>query len=308
MKKIIILVFAASMIFSCSKTDNSKVLATIDNEKITIEEFNKDLDKIPVNMKMIVATQSGKKNYLDKMIIKKLLLREAKKENIEKEKEFQDRLNEIKEQLVLETLLKKKINLDSQITEEDMKKYYEKNKETFKREREINTRHILLNTEEEARQIKDKLAKGEDFAELARRYSIDPSAKASGGEIGFHPKGSLLPEYEDAAFKLKKVGQTSGIVKTKFGYHIIKLEGIKPPSYVPYEEVKDYIKQKLAQEKQTQALEKYITDLKQSAKITINEDLLKDARPEVPEKQEKTEKTDTQPKPEKKTEPAAKNK
>jgi len=79
MKKIIILVFAASMIFSCSKTDNSKVLATIDNEKITIEEFNKDLDKIPVNMKMIVATQSGKKNYLDKMIIKKLLLREAKK-------------------------------------------------------------------------------------------------------------------------------------------------------------------------------------------------------------------------------------
>jgi len=306
MKKIIILVFAASMIFSCSKTDNSKVLATIDNEKITIEEFNKDLDKIPVNMKMIVATQSGKKNYLDKMIIKKLLLREAKKENIEKEKEFQDRLNEIKEQLVLETLLKKKINLDSQITEEDMKKYYEKNKETFKREREINTRHILLNTEEEARQIKDKLAKGEDFAELARRYSIDPSAKASGGEIGFHPKGSLLPEYEDAAFKLKKVGQTSGIVKTKFGYHIIKLEGIKPPSYVPYEEVKDYIKQKLAQEKQTQALEKYITDLKQSAKITINEDLLKDARPEVPEKQEKTEKTDTQPKPEKKTEPAAK--
>jgi len=308
MKKIIILVFAASMIFSCSKTDNSKVLATIDNEKITIEEFNKDLDKIPVNMKMIVATQSGKKNYLDKMIIKKLLLREAKKENIEKEKEFQDRLNEIKEQLVLETLLKKKINLDSQITEEDMKKYYEKNKETFKREREINTRHILLNTEEEARQIKDKLAKGEDFAELARRYSIDPSAKASGGEIGFHPKGSLLPEYEDAAFKLKKVGQTSGIVKTKFGYHIIKLEGIKPPSYVPYEEVKDYIKQKLAQEKQTQALEKYITDLKQSAKITINEDLLKDARPEVPEKQEKTEKTDTQPNPEKKTEPAAKNK
>jgi len=308
MKKIIILVFAASMIFSCSKTDNSKVLATIDNEKITIEEFNKDLDKIPVNMKMIVATQSGKKNYLDKMIIKKLLLREAKKENIEKEKEFQDRLNEIKEQLVLETLLKKKINLDSQITEEDMKKYYEKNKETFKREREINTRHILLNTEEEARQIKDKLAKGEDFVELARRYSIDPSAKASGGEIGFHPKGSLLPEYEDAAFKLKKVGQTSGIVKTKFGYHIIKLEGIKPPSYVPYEEVKDYIKQKLAQEKQTQALEKYITDLKQSAKITINEDLLKDARPEVPEKQEKTEKTDTQPKPEKKTEPAAKNK
>ncbi len=306
MKKIIIVLFAVAFLFSCSKTDSSKVLATIDNEKITIDEFNKDLDKIPVNMKMIVATQSGKKSYLEKLIIKKLLMREAKKENIEKDKEFQDRLSEIKEQLILESLLKKKINLDSQITEDDMKKYYEKNKETFKREREINTRHILLNSEEEARQIKEKLAKGEDFADLARKYSIDPSAKANGGEIGFHPKGSLLPEYEDAAFKLTKVGQTSGIVKTKFGYHIIKLEGIKPHSYVQFDEVKDFIKQKLAQEKQTQALEKYITNLKSTAKITINEDLLKDERPDLPEKQDKSEKKEGEARPEKKSEPTPK--
>jgi len=277
------------VLFACGKTDNSKVLATIDDEKITINEFNKELDKIPINMKMMVATQSGKKNYLEKIIMKKLLLREARKENIEKDSEFQERLKEVKEQLIIESLLKKKINVDAQISEEDLKQYYEKNKETFKRDREINTRHILLNTENEARQIKDKILKGEDFAELARRYSIDPSAKATGGEIGFHPKGTLLPEYEEAAFKLKKVGQVSDIVKTKFGYHIIKLEGIRPPSYVPYEEVKDFIKQKIAQEKQAQALEKYITNLKSTAKITINEDLLKEETQKVPDKQEKTE-------------------
>ncbi|HOJ43480.1 MAG TPA: peptidylprolyl isomerase, partial [Syntrophorhabdaceae bacterium] len=241
------------------------------------------------NMKMMVATQSGKKNYLEKIIMKKLLLREAKKEDIEKNPEFQERLKDIKEQLVIEFLLKKKINVDAQITEDDLKQYYEKNKEAFKRDREINTRHILVNTEDEARQIKEKISKGEDFAELAKKYSIDPSAKANGGEIGFHPKGTLLPEYEAAAFKLNKVGQISDIVKTKFGYHIIKLEGIRPPSYMPYEEVKDYIKQKIAQEKQTQALEKYITNLKSTAKITINEDLLKDETQKAPDKQEKTE-------------------
>jgi len=301
MKKIIILLFIFVVFFSCSKTDSSKILATVNDEKITIDEFNRELDKIPVNMKMLMATQSEKKSYLEKLIIKKLLLREAKKENIEKDKEFQDRLNAIKEQLIIESLLKKKINLDSQITEEDMKRYYEKNKETFKRDREINTRHILLNSEEDARKIKEKLAKGEDFVELAKRYSIDPSAKANGGEIGFHPKGSLLPEYEDAAFKLTKPGQVSGVVKTKFGYHIIKLEGIKPPSYIPFEEVKDFIKQKLVQEKQTQALEKYIADLKNNAKITINEDLLKDEKPNTPEQKEKTE-----TKPESKSEPVSK--
>jgi len=289
MKKIVIFMLISFVLFACGKTDNSKVLATIDDEKITINEFNKELDKIPINMKMMVATQSGKKNYLEKIIMKKLLLREARKENIEKDSEFQERLKEVKEQLIIESLLKKKINVDAQISEEDLKQYYEKNKETFKRDREINTRHILLNTENEARQIKDKILKGEDFAELARRYSIDPSAKATGGEIGFHPKGTLLPEYEEAAFKLKKVGQVSDIVKTKFGYHIIKLEGIRPPSYVPYEEVKDFIKQKIAQEKQAQALEKYITNLKSTAKITINEDLLKEETQKVPDKQEKTE-------------------
>ncbi|HOP85793.1 MAG TPA: peptidylprolyl isomerase [Syntrophorhabdaceae bacterium] len=289
MKNIVIFMLISFVLFACGKTDNSKVLATIDDEKITINEFNKELDKIPINMKMMVATQSGKKNYLEKIIMKKLLLREASKENIEKDSEFQERLKEIKEQLIIESLLKKKINVDAQISEADLKQYYEKNKETFKRDREINTRHILLNTEDEARQIKEKILKGEDFAELARRYSIDPSAKTNGGEIGYHPKGILLPEYEAAAFKLKKVGQVSDIVKTKFGYHIIKLEGIRPPSYVPFEEVKDFIKQKIAQEKQTQALEKYITNLKSTAKITINEDLLKEEAQKTPDKQEKGE-------------------
>ena len=75
----------------------SKVVATIDGEKITLQEFNAELDKIPMNMKMLVASQSGKKNFLDRLIVQKLLLKEAKKENIEKDKEFQDKLAEFKE-------------------------------------------------------------------------------------------------------------------------------------------------------------------------------------------------------------------
>jgi peptidyl-prolyl cis-trans isomerase C len=290
MKKLYICACFILLLFSCSKTQDGKVLATIDNDKITLEEFNKELDKIPMNMKMLVATQSGKKNYLDRLVVKKLLLKEATKEKIESEKDFQAKLADIREQLVIESLLKKKLSVDSKLTDEDLKKYYDTNKDTFKREKEINTRHILLKTEEEAKQVQGKLVKGEDFAELARQYSIDPNAKTTGGDIGFHPKGTLLPEYEAAAFKLSKVGQMSGIVKTQFGFHIIRLEGTKPPSYVPFEEVKDFIRQKIAQEKQKEILEKYLEDLKKAAKITINEDLLKE---EKQEKQDKTEKPET---------------
>jgi len=292
MKKILISLIAFLLVFSCAKKDNSKVLVSIDSDTITLEEFNKELDKIPMNMKMLVATQSGKKTYLDRLIMKKLLLREAAKSNIENEKDFQNRLADIKDQLLIESLLKKKIAADSQLTDDAMRKYYDANKEKFKKEKEINTRHILLKTDEEAKQVMERLQKGEDFVELAKKYSIDPNAKASGGEIGFHPKGTLLPEYEAAAFKLTKVGQVTGPVKTQFGYHIIRLEGTKPPAYVSFDEVKDFIKQQLVQDKQKELLEKYIEDLKKAAKITINEELLKEEKPAVPEKQEKPEKTE----------------
>jgi len=275
MRKVFILFCFVLLLLGCGKKDDGKVLATIDGEKITLEEFNKELDRIPANMKMLVLTQSGKQSFLDRYVVKRLLLEEAKKANIEKDKDFQDRLSDIREQLLIESLLKKKVATNINPSEEELKDYYEKNKEKFKTGQEIDTRQILVKTEKEAKEIRAKLDKGEDFADLAKRYSIDPSAKATGGAIGFHAKGTLVPEYEAVAFKLTKVGQISPPVKTQLGYHIIQLQGVKPPAYTPYEEVKEFIKQRIAQERQNEVLEKYVTDLKAKAKITVNADMLK---------------------------------
>ncbi len=293
MKKVLFLAFLLFLVFACGKREDSKVVAEIDGEKITLKEFNRELDRIPVELKMLVATEMGKRSYLERIIMKRLLLREAKKEKIEKEKEFQERLSDIKEQLLIEMLLRKKLVTNVKIDESEMKKYYEEHKEEFRKPPEINTRHILLRSEEEARQIQEKLARGEDFVELAKKYSIDPAAKTTGGEVGYHPKGSLLPEYEEEAFKLKRVGQISGIVRTRFGYHIIRLEGIKPPTYASYEEVKELIRQRLIQEKQGKLLEDYLSELRKNAKIKINEEVFKEEKgkekegslkPEKPEK------------------------
>jgi peptidyl-prolyl cis-trans isomerase C len=297
MKKMLIVVLMGLALFSCTKKDNSQVVATIDGEKITLQEFNKELDGIPMNMKMMVATESGKKKVLENLIVKKLLLREAGKANIESGKEFKDTLAKVREQILIESVLKKRIDSDVKHGEEDLKRYYEAHKEEFKKGTEIETRHILVKTQDEAKQIQNKLQKGEDFVELAKQYSIDPTAKTTGGDIGFHARGTLVPEYEDAAFKLTKVGQVSGIVKTQFGYHVIRLEGVKQPSYVPFEEVKEFIKQKIAQDKQKELLDKYIEELKKGAKITMNEPLLKE------EKGGKEGSAGTQVEPEKQTKP-----
>ena len=275
MRKVFIFFCFVLLLFGCGKKEDGRVLATIDGQKITLEEFNKELDRIPANMKMLVLTQSGKQSFLDRYVVKRLLLEEAKKENIEKDKDFQERANDIREQLIIESLLKKKVTTNINPSDQELKDYYEKNKEKFKTGQEIDTRQILVKTEKEAKEIKAKLDKGEDFADLAKRYSIDPSAKATGGTIGFHAKGTLLPEYEAVAFKMTKVGQISAPVKTQLGYHIIQLQGIRPPAYTPYEEVKEFIKQRIAQERQNDVLEKYVTDLKAKAKITINAEMLK---------------------------------
>ncbi len=275
MKKILVLLCLAFLLLGCSKKEDGKVLVSLDGDNITLQEFNQELDKIPANMKMLVVTQSGKRQFLDRYIVKRLLLKEAKKENIEKEKDFEDRLAEIREQLLIESLLKKKIATNLNVTEDEIKNYYETNKEKFKKGPEIDTRQILVKTEKEAKEIRAKLEKGEDFGELAKRFSIDPSAKGTGGEVGYHSKGTLLPEYEEAAFKLTKVGQISQPVKSQLGYHIIQLQGTKPAAYTPYEEVKEFIRQRIGQERQNEVLEKYVTDLRAKAKITVNEDLLK---------------------------------
>lgn len=308
MKKLLVVLLLLLPLIACSKKDEGKVLVTIDGDKLTVQEFNKELDKIPVNMKMLVATQTGKRNFLDRIVIKKLLLKEAKKEDIENQKEFQDRFNDIKEQLLIESLLKKKVTTEAKLGDEDLQKYYDAKKDEFKRETEIQTRQIVLKSEQEAKEVLSRIQKGEDFGELARKHSVDPNAKASGGDVGYHPKGTLLPAYEEAAFKLQKVGQVSPIIKTQLGYHIIKLEGMKPPAYVPFPEVKEFIKQKITQEKQAEILDKYVQDLKKNAKITINEDVLKEenTKPEAAATAEPGAKTEASKEPGAKVEPGAK--
>ena len=145
-------------------------------------------------------------------------------------------------------------NLDN-----DAKAYYEANKDSFKVD-EVTASHILVKDEATAKEVQAKLKAGEKFEDLAKKYSIDGSA-ANGGSLGTFGRGAMVKEFEDAAFALKP-GEISDIVKTKFGYHIIKVadknQGIKT-----YEEAKDSIISNLV----TQEAQKKILDLKNKTKI-----------------------------------------
>ncbi|WP_282137274.1 peptidylprolyl isomerase [Rossellomorea aquimaris] len=120
--------------------------------------------------------------------------------------------------LLTEKLLKDRVS----ISDDQIKEYFEANKDSFAQDEQIQASHILVEDEKTAKEVKDKLDDGGDFAELAKEYSTDTSNAESGGELGFFAKGEMVTEFDDKAFAMKK-GEISEPVKTEFGYHIIKV-------------------------------------------------------------------------------------
>ena len=137
----------------------------------------------------------------------------------------------LREEIVLTYVLNRLAVLGVTVTEEETREFFETNKDELVR---VRSRHILVDTEEEAREILAQLQAGEDFAALAQEYSQDGSA-ASGGDLGFFGKGQMVQPFEDAAFALAE-GEISDVVQSQFGYHLIKLEERQEPEFSDVEE------------------------------------------------------------------------
>ncbi|MCC3373410.1 peptidylprolyl isomerase [Cohnella sp. REN36] len=148
--------------------------------------------------------------------------------------------------------------------EDDLKAYYEKNKENFGTPEEVKASHILLETKEEAEAVLKQLKSGGDFAKLAQEKSIDPGSKDNGGDLGFFPKGRMNEPFETAAFNLKK-GEMSGVVESPNGYHIIKLTDRKEAAIPSYEEVKNEVKNAFLDEKINEGASEWIDEAKKTA-------------------------------------------
>lgn len=112
-------------------------------------------------------------------------------------------------------------------SEDELFNFYEEESERFTTEEERKAQHILIEDEAEAQKVVDLLAKGIEFNKLAQEYSVDTGSKDNGGDLGFFTRGVMVPEFEQKVFAMS-AGQTSGLVKSEFGYHIIKLNEIKP--------------------------------------------------------------------------------
>jgi peptidyl-prolyl cis-trans isomerase C len=151
---------------------------------------------------------------------------------------------------------------ESGVTDDALRKVYDEAVKQMPKEEEVRARHILVATEDEAKEIEAELKKGADFATLAKEKSKDPSGAANGGDLGYFTKDQMVPEFAEVAFKLEK-GQISDPVHTQFGWHIIQVEDKRTKPTPTFEEVKPQLVSYVARRAQEQLVE----NLRKSAKI-----------------------------------------
>jgi len=245
---------------------------------------------------------------LDQLIGSELLWQEAKKEGIQVESKVVDErlaqwkkrfptdeackkaleeMNisedqvraDIQRNLAIEKLIVQRIVDKIAVPEKEAKEYYDAHTDMFKQPEQVHASHILIKVDPEAKQsdkdealkkikeIQQKEKKGEDFGELAKANSQCPSS-SKGGDLGFFGRGQMVPPFEEAAFSLKP-GEVSDIVKTRFGYHLIKVTDKKPESTVPFEDIKGRIEQYLKQGEVQKEVRELVDELRKDAKVEI---------------------------------------
>src|ERR1700736_120301 len=216
-----------------------------------------------------------KENVLAFLIDMKIVAKAAEDKKVENSEDFKKRLSFSRNRLLMDSLLASEGKAAT--TDEAMKKVYEDASKQITGEQEVHARHILVETEDEAKAIEEELKKGADFAELAKKKSKDPGA-SDGGDLGFFTKDQMVPEFSAVAFALEP-GKVSDPVKSQFGWHIIKVEekrDRKPPDFAQVKaQIETYVTRK--------AQADYVAKLRETAKV------------ERMDKPEETAKSDTKP-------------
>ncbi len=304
MKRVAVVCMFALALVSCSKKEAEQkgaYLAKVDGISITQADYDREFHTLPDYAQQMFADAAGREKFLNEIINKELLYREALKKGYDKGAEFTKKMEEFKKLSLVSEVFEKEIMAKAKVSDQEIKDYYEKNKGDFVIAKEIRASHILVKSEEEAQKVLERLKKGEKFETIAREVSIDAASAKNGGDLGFFKKGQMVPEFERGAAMLK-VGETSSApVKTPFGFHIIKVTDKKVGDTVEFDKVKDMIAQKLSGEKQKAAFDAYIADLKRTFKVEINKDALSKLEQE-PAKTEKPQEAPAKPE-EKKEEP-----
>lgn len=202
----------------------------------------------------------AKKDYLTTYVADMILVsKAAEAKKLGDSDDFKKKLALARTKLLMEALLQSEAK--AAVNDEAMKKVYADAIKDVGNEQEVSARHILVESEDEAKTVAGDLKKGGDFAAIAKEKSKDPGSKDTGGDLGFFSKDQMVPEFAEAAFKLEK-GQLSDPVKSQFGWHVIRVDDKRNKQPPAFEQVKDQIENFVQRKAQAELIQKLRAEAK----------------------------------------------
>ncbi|QDL92039.1 peptidylprolyl isomerase [Paroceanicella profunda] len=218
------------------------VVATVDGEEITLGQINMVWAALPDQYKKLPGDVLFPA-LIDQVVNQILLAKAGEEEGLDQTDGVKLAVENARRDAIAGALIRKSI--DETVTDEAVKAAYDAQVANLPEEQEINASHILVETEDEAKEIKAELDGGADFATLAKDKSTGPSGP-QGGELGWFGKGQMVPAFEEVAFGLEK-GQVSDPVQTQFGWHVIKLNDTRVKPKPTLDEIHDQLVNQLSE-------------------------------------------------------------
>lgn len=291
---------------SCTSSKDQSILAKVGNDTIRVADlkmvFKEQSDSYgPDLLKDPEGNLAIKKILLNGLIEEKILLQRAQEKNIsltpDEEKELQNHLksgynegelesilgpkkispedwfNQQKRKRLIEKLLSQEIYSTIHLSEQDISNFYQKNHSSFEEPDRVHCRHIVANKQEKAAMILSLLKEGENFANLAKKYSESPDGE-KGGDLGFVGMGELPALFEKTCFTLN-TGQTSEVLHSDYGYHIFRVVEKKPGRQMTLAEASPTISARLKEAMARPLLRTWLDEIQKDKKITVDETALK---------------------------------
>lgn len=211
------------------------VVATVNGKNIT--EGDVKLAEAEIGSDLGSLPEATKRRVLVEYLIENQLFAEAAEgDKLASSPEFDGRMQYWRRRALRDTYFDKSVK--DAVSEADAKRFYDEQVKQLKPEEEVKARHILVESEDKAKEIAEKIAHGAEFADMAKEFSKDPGTKDEGGTLGYFTRGQMVPQFEEAAFKLQK-GDVSQPVQTQFGWHLIQVEDRRERQPPEFDVIKD---------------------------------------------------------------------
>lgn len=276
---LLLIILSLLVVVRCKPVGNDnvkkgRVVAVVNGFKVYEKDINDRLTSLSngKNIKLENVPQNIMKAMVLEVVVNNNIDKNSRKLDYQRDPEIVNKVAEYRRGLIREKYLNDMVY--SKITNKNVLNEYNRIVDSLKGKEERRVKHILVENEDEINRVRRSVMRTGNFEKIAQEKSIDTASAKNGGDLGYILKEELVPEFGDMAFILK-VGEISKPVKTQYGWHIIKVEDVRPAQFLPFDQVKDNIKTNLQQ----QAIQKFLVSMTKDINVDfkIKTRILKEA-------------------------------